>query len=420
MSSMRDLFGVGNIPAELRGLAALYLACGRGVTDDLRALGYQINEALPQQLARISPELKYDANNGYFETSEPLPSSLDEAFVNALLALEQRFEALDLSDRDRAFERLSSLAAMLLEQGENERSLALLRLTGQLLSWAPSSSARMQQESSFRAASGSVGTLAWSRSNQALVPPLRVRLLGDLEVECGSQLLRHSNLYKGLLRTAFMLLVLNQGKGITRDTLLGWLWPGRETERALVSFYNLWHRLTCDLQMADGSCPYLVNEAQLLRVDSRYVTSDIAEFERLARTVLFEHGDYEERIAAVDRLEQLYRHDILVVAPMHPQIIAAQERYRGMFTDVLISASRLHLERDNSTMALWYARRAYETEPQREDVCRVLMATQEASGQRSSALSTYFDYKRYLADELGLYPSQQTTALYQELILGGS
>jgi hypothetical protein len=32
-------------------------------------------------------------------------------------------------------------------------------------------------------------------------------------------------------------------------------------------------------------------------------------------------------------------------------------------------------------------------------------------------LRTYFDCKRYLSDEMGIPPSQQTTALYQELIL---
>ncbi|MDR0350272.1 MAG: bacterial transcriptional activator domain-containing protein, partial [Coriobacteriales bacterium] len=56
-------------------------------------------------------------------------------------------------------------------------------------------------------------------------------------------------------------------------------------------------------------------------------------------------------------------------------------------------------------------------DPSREDVYRVLMAVQDKAGQRTSALKTYFDCKRFLSEELGILPSQKTTALYQELIL---
>jgi two-component SAPR family response regulator len=213
--------------------------------------------------------------------------------------------------------------------------------------------------------------------------------------------------------------VLNLGKGLARTTAIDWIWPLRDHEKAVVGFYNLWYRLCNAFPMVNGVSPYFTNDERLLKADPRYFESDITEFERLSRQVFFERGSLEERFAAIDRLEQLYRNDVLAGSADHPRILAAQERYRGLLIDVLLSASKLHQNAGNNSMALWYARRAFDTDPKREEVYRALITAQEANGQRTEAMNTYLDCRRYLNEELGILPSKQTTALYQELILDG-
>jgi len=414
---VRELLRQRLVPGDLRGLACLTLALGRGLMDDLRGLGFVIPVVLSSRLAALCPELHFDAQSGFFETTESLPAVFDDDVLDALLICERAGERHDLSDQERGFERLSVLADYLVEQDERqeqERGLFLLRLSRQLLMANWNCSAQVHAAMAEAAKPG-----ANDLPYQAAVPLLRVRLFGDMEVEYGGQLLQDTDLRRGQLRTFFSLLVLNQGKGLSRDTLISWLWPDKEYGRGLKSFYNLWSRLCNSFPGTNGGCPYASNSQRLIRIDPRFVSSDVSEFECLARQLLFEMGSPEERLAAVDRVEQIYRSDILAGCRIHPRVEAAQNRYRSMMLDVLFMASQLHLEQGNASMALWYARRAFDVDAGSEEGYRILMASQEAAGKRTSALRTYFDCKQYLDEELGILPSQQTTALYQGLILDG-
>ena len=65
-----------------------------------------------------------------------------------------------------------------------------------------------------------------------------------------------------------------------------------------------------------------------------------------------------------------------------------------------------------------YARRQVELEPWRESAHRQWMRALALSGQRSAALAQYEACRRILAEELGVEPEAETTALY-ERIRGG-
>jgi DNA-binding SARP family transcriptional activator len=212
-------------------------------------------------------------------------------------------------------------------------------------------------------------------------------------------------------------LTLNRGCGVSRDTLMEKMWPGKDFLHARDNFHATWSRLSRLLTGGAGPSPYLTNNRGLCRLEPLYVRSDVWEFEQLSRSFLFEQGSIDGRIEAVHRLEQLYRGDILSGYGLDPSIQTAQQRYRTILVDVMLEASRLFSQQGNETNAVWFARRAYDTDPSREDVYRVLMDMQDKAGQRTNAMRTYFDCKRFLSEELGIMPSQKTTALYQELIL---
>ena len=67
-------------------------------------------------------------------------------------------------------------------------------------------------------------------------------------------------------------------------------------------------------------------------------------------------------------------------------------------------------------VALWFARKAMEEDQTREDVYRVLMKAQIASGQRCPAIKTYLSCRDYLQSSLGLDPSIETRELYNALV----
>ena len=70
----------------------------------------------------------------------------------------------------------------------------------------------------------------------------------------------------------------------------------------------------------------------------------------------------------------------------------------------------------NNQLALWFARSAVGHDETREDAYVALMRAQIANSQRTAAMLTYHKCRRVLAEQLGMDPSPETTALYKSLL----
>jgi DNA-binding SARP family transcriptional activator/ABC-type branched-subunit amino acid transport system substrate-binding protein/DNA-binding beta-propeller fold protein YncE len=70
---------------------------------------------------------------------------------------------------------------------------------------------------------------------------------------------------------------------------------------------------------------------------------------------------------------------------------------------------------DHAEAARW-AQQLVELEPYRESGYRRLMTVHAAAGNRADALRVYERCRRFLADELGAYPSPETEAIYRRLL----
>jgi DNA-binding SARP family transcriptional activator len=254
------------------------------------------------------------------------------------------------------------------------------------------------------------------------IPLLRIRLFGGFELEVDGRTVSNTPACRGLMRMMLILLALNQGHGLPRETIVEWLWPDKDPVRGLFSFYNLWSRTGAALsKLGDldlDNCPYLICRETLVRLNPHYVVSDVGEFESLARQIIFgaECFDLASIGSMLDHLESLYRGDILGGRFYHPRIQASIERFRNIMVDVLIRVSQVYAEAGKPELALWYANNAYDLDREREDVYRILMSSQGAAGQRIGALRTFYACQRFLDEELGLEPSKEISTMYQQLI----
>jgi DNA-binding SARP family transcriptional activator len=469
MAETLECFFSAPIPCELTTLAALMILMGRGIMDNLRDLGYQIPTTSYALLKQYCPLLAIDELTGHFDTTGLPVARLASRLLTLLNEASRTEREPEMSETERCFERLTQLSVHLFERSEREQSLLLLELAGKLLTHddagypldAANSSASAVQPASALEDSDTLfaelvaditlaekdgasfepvgeddvwaqltggGSLAGACKNpnapriiwgatEEEPAELVIKLFGYLEIFKGGRLLEAKDLQRRRVRALLIHLVLNRGCGIARDTLMERLWPDKSLARAKDNFYATWSRLSRILNEGNSSGPYIINSRGLCRLESALVTTDIHEFEQLSKAILLEQGTIEQRVEAIYRLEQLYRGDILSGCGVDTFVQNAQMRYRAVLVDVMLEASRLFSRQDNDTNAVWFARKAYDTDPSREDVYRVLMAVQDKAGQRTSALRTYFDCKRFLSEELGILPSQKTTALYQELIL---
>jgi DNA-binding SARP family transcriptional activator len=438
-------FFASDLPLELKAAAALMMLVRTGVADELRALGYRIAPDTPVLLSASCPLVVFDSSSGYFDARACLLKGLDhQLFASVCAAVREGEQGVMQSEKERGFERLSGLAMHLFGRDERHESMEVLELAGRILAFDELEAARptgltclpgtgtaparplggvpgggLPAPDIPEPAFGRAPLLCAGASGQRdhTVEPLAVRLFGDMEIMLNGVRIEASLLRRSKVKLLFVHLVLGLGKGISRDTLIERLWPGKDRAHARDNFYVTWSRLCRVLADPQGSCPYLSNSNQICRIDERYVSLDVLEFDELSRVVLFGKGTLDEQLDAVFRLDQLYRGDILAGLQLDSYVRSSQQRYRGLLVDVMLKAAQAFSEMGNGDNALWFARKAYETDATREDVYRILMDMQDRAGQRTSALRTYFDCKRYLNEELGIIPSQRTTALYQELIL---
>ena len=454
-----------NGQSEEAELAALMILMRRGIVDNIRSLGYAIPENRHVRLRSSCPVIDVDEATGFFDASSLPVRELSDQLLECLVAAPKSEEGRPgrAGDRkaveiERCFERLTQMSTHLFERGDTEQSRLLLELAGRLLThddagfplrddaalgegggvsgFAPDAEDPLVSDFDYReqvADHEAYGLFAVndgralpgfgfslpvaSQGAKSEVSPVVVRLFGDFEVYRGGLRIEDKDLHRRKVRVLLSHLALNMGRGISRDLLLKRIWPEKDYLHAKDNFYSTWSRLSRILCGSGRSCPYLSNNRGLCKLEGAVVRSDVDEFEQLARSILFQKGSVEMRIEAVYRAEQLYRGDILSGSCTDEHIRIAEQRFRSLLVDVMLEASRLFSTQGNENNAVWFARKAYDADPGREDVYQVLMAVQDRAGQRTSALQTYFDCKRYLNEELGIMPSQKTIELYQSLIM---
>ena len=243
------------------------------------------------------------------------------------------------------------------------------------------------------------------------VPVVNVSLFGGLDVIVGERFIPETKWSHRALQL-FSILVLYQGRDVSRDTIFSQLWPQLPRKRALDNFYNAWSRAQALL----GEGPYLGRRGEFCCINSRFVFSDVAEFDQLARRLLTERDETSTLLDIYARMEAIYRGGLLPSERGNAFIDAQRERYRSIYVDSMITACQRSLEIKDSRLALWFARNAMEEDQRREDVYAALIRAQIAAGQRCSAIRTFFQCQAFLRDELGLDPSTEVQGLYRQLI----
>ncbi|MGZ3546557.1 MAG: BTAD domain-containing putative transcriptional regulator, partial [Gemmatimonadaceae bacterium] len=206
-------------------------------------------------------------------------------------------------------------------------------------------------------------------------------------------------------RIALLALVASSpGETISRDRLLGFLWPDRDeaTARHLLadSIYVLRKTLGEQAIVASG---------ETLRLSTDLVWTDVAEFRRAMA---------EERWA--DAL-QLYRGDFLDgfyvrnAADFDQWALAERDRLRTMAARAATTLASSLEETGRPMEATAAAERALELAPGDETAFRNLVRRLIATNNHARAQSVARAFIEYLAAELGVAPSAQTTRLLSEL-----
>lgn len=217
------------------------------------------------------------------------------------------------------------------------------------------------------------------------------------------------------------MLAIRRGQDVPRDQLFEYLWPEMDAERAKNNLYVVWSTMKAALvgEADKGApCPYIESVGGVCRTVREAVRTDVDEFENLMIVAREAEaaGQPSTALRAYERIADLYRGDLLPGDVYDDWFATLRDHYRSSFVDAMLRATALLMTADDPSNALIYARRAIQSDPFREDLFQAALRCQIAAGQRSSAIDTYFQCRDNLAEELGLDPSVETRALYDQIL----
>ena len=242
--------------------------------------------------------------------------------------------------------------------------------------------------------------------------PVEIRLLGSLRVRRGdSSVVDASEWRTGKTLDLLRLLALDADQPVRIDSLLEKLWPdvdearGRASLRTAASQIRRTLRTDCVARRLGG-----------LVLTNAWV--DVTAFRDLAvEARVSRRGDDHARVVGLTReAEALYLGDFEAHDGGSGWAVETRESLaamrRSLLTDAAESAVELSWMRD----AIDLAESAVTADPYSERAYRSLMRALAGLGETDRALRVFGDLRTVLADELGVTPSRQTTALQMSIL----
>ncbi len=241
---------------------------------------------------------------------------------------------------------------------------------------------------------------------------LRLRLLGDVAVQ------RDDGPPEGFgsprLQSLVALLVLHRGAPQPRERLAYLLWPDSTDTQARSNLRKLLHTVRRTLPEAD-TCIEVTHTTLRWRPDAPAEVDVVTVEDALA--VAARAADAGEARRELDRAVAAYGGPLLP-GSYEDWVLAERERLHAGAVDGLERLLTL-AGPDADDAALRYGEELLRLEPLRESTYRQLMRLRARRGERAEALRLYRSCEAVLARELGVAPSEQTRALYDELVRTG-
>jgi adenylate cyclase len=236
------------------------------------------------------------------------------------------------------------------------------------------------------------------------IPAFHLRLFGTPSIEAEDGSLMTGRVSQRHRLALLALVALAPGGRLSRDKLLGYLWPESDPEKGR----NLLKVATYILRSTLGE-DALLSEGDELRLDANVVRTDAVDFEGA-----LEGGDHTGAVALYKGpfLDGFFLSD----APEFEQWVSRErQRLAAGYSRALESlAEAAESARDPSKAAeLWKLRVAQD--PYDSRVALRLMQALAASGNRAGALQHAALHQRMLEQEFGMAPPAELASLVEQL-----
>ncbi|MBK8904770.1 MAG: AAA family ATPase [Anaerolineaceae bacterium] len=204
-----------------------------------------------------------------------------------------------------------------------------------------------------------------------------------------------------------------------RETLATLFWPDNDQTRALANLSVILTSLRKQLEK------YLIADRHTVafNTDADYQL-DVIAFEQAIDQAQArqQNGKRTRTVAAqLQTAVSLYKGDFLAgfnlrgVPEFEAWVLLEQERLRQMMLDALSTLITFHQQRGQFSDGIQHGQRLLALDPLQEEAHRQLMLLYTLDNQRPAALAQYEQCAAILADELGVEPDEETTALFEQI-----
>ncbi|MBN1484801.1 MAG: tetratricopeptide repeat protein [Chloroflexia bacterium] len=253
---------------------------------------------------------------------------------------------------------------------------------------------------------------------------LALRLLGPPQVVLEDD--SNADFPTDKVRALLYYLAVEAGSPHRRDALVGLLWPDLRQARARQNLRQALSYLRQSIAELEFPRPLLQSSRETISLEAQagYVC-DVAEFGRLVQEC-HEHshrrlGSCRACLQRMQRAADLYRGPFLEgfylsdSAIFEEWLLLKREWLQRQAMEALSLLTDFYIRRGEYEQAFKYVWKAVDLEPWREELQRQLMRLLAIQGQRSAALSQYASCRQVLQDVLGVEPTDETTALYDQI-----
>lgn len=239
--------------------------------------------------------------------------------------------------------------------------------------------------------------------------PLCVRALGAATVELGGTALTTADWGYAKPRELLFLLITSPPQ--TREQLGAALWPDLSRHQ----LGNALHTALRELRRALGDYDWILYAAGRYSVNrDRALDCDVDTFES-ALAAAGRARPASDGLADLRCAVAAYGGDFLTGMTTGDWARTRREELRRRFETALLATGRIHQAAGNHQAAVTAFRRAVEHEPLNESAHRELMTCWAQLGETARAVRHYTELTALLKERVGIPPSPETTALYENL-----
>ncbi|MDP6665983.1 MAG: BTAD domain-containing putative transcriptional regulator [Dehalococcoidia bacterium] len=249
-------------------------------------------------------------------------------------------------------------------------------------------------------------------------PFLNIRCFGSFELYRNGPLLPPDAVQRRGALVLLKILLVNDGRPVSRDMLIETLWPGTDPSIAANRLYVLIHALRRAIEPTsqrykrrwtficnDGDRYYISPDAPY-RCDVRDFRQAVELGGRQER-----NGDWRSAVNSYSAAIDLYTGDLFEDDPYAEWCWVERENLRETVLDIAVKIGSQHDKWDAPDESVVYYQRALRIDPLREQVHRRLIEALLAAGRRSDAQRQYSVCIDLLRRELGIEPMPETRRL---------